>query len=209
MVHSDQFVFDEKVYFDQTFSHITLEDGRLELIEFQNCRFKQCKFTAVIFSKIRFTECDFEHCDLSLSKFPGCKFSEVAFNDSKLIGINWTELNWPLVKLTSPIYFYNSNISHSSFYGLELTNLILENCKAHDIDFREANLSHASFVGTDLHNSLFMHTSLNHADFTEAINYIIDIQQNRLSRASFSLPDVIGLLTSLDIKIKGGPDSDS
>ena len=118
-------------------------------------------------------------------------------------------MSWPLVKLTSPLYFYESNLSHSSFFGLTLADLIIEGCKAHDVDFREANLNHASFVGTDLHNSLFMCTNLKHADFTNAINYNIDIHYNTLSKASFSFPDVIALLNHLDIKINGWPNEEA
>lgn len=201
-------VFNLNRYCDELFNQLTLEDTRIENIEFQNCQFKQCKFHGVTFSKVVFTECDFESCDLSLSKFPGCKFSEVSFKHSKLVGINWTELYWPLIKLTSPLYFYESNLSHSSFFGLSLADLILEGCKAHDVDFREANLNHASFVGTDLYNSLFTHSNLKHADFTDATNYSIDIQNNTITKAIFSFPDVIALLNHLDIKINGWPKDD-
>ena len=119
------------------------------------------------------------------------------------MGINWTELSWPQIKLASPLYFYSSNISHSSFYGLELADLIIDDCKVHDVDFRESNLTHASFIGSDLQNSLFMHTNLTHANFTNAINYTIDIQFNTIKKAIFSFPDAIALLNSLDIKING------
>jgi uncharacterized protein YjbI with pentapeptide repeats len=136
--------FNLNSYTEQTFSQLILQETRVDQIDFQNCKFKQCKFMGVTFSKVKFTDCDFESCDLSLSKFPGCKFSEVSFKHSKLAGINWTELSWPLVKLASPLYFYESNLSHSSFFGLTLADLIIEGCKAHDVDFREANLKHAS-----------------------------------------------------------------
>ena len=89
---------------------------------------------------------------------------------------------------------------------MELADLIIEDCKAHDVDFREANLNHASFVETDLQNSLFMHTNLKHANFTGAINYNIDIQANTITQASFSFPEVIALLNSLNIKINDWPD---
>ena len=201
-------IFDLNSYVDKTFSQLVLEESLVEHVEFQNCQFKQCKFIGVTFSKVKFTDCDFELSDLSLSKFPGCKFSEVSFKQSKLAGINWTELSWPLVKLASPLYFYESNLSHSSFFGLTLTDLIIEGCKAHDVDFRETNLNHASFVGTDLQNSLFMHTKLKHADFTNAVNYNIDIQCNMVTKACFSFPDVIALLNHLDIKINGWPNDD-
>jgi len=202
--------FNLKNYTNEVFMQMMLEEAQqIENIEFQNCQFKQCKFTGVIFRKVKFVDCDFESCDLSLSKFPGCKFSEVSFKDSKLAGINWTEISWPQIKLASPLYFYNRNISHSSFYGLELTDLIIDDCKAHDVDFREANLTHASFIGSDLQNNLFMHTNLNHANFTNAINYTIDIHFNTIKKAIFSYPEVIALLNSLDININGWPTNET
>lgn len=79
--------------------------------------------------------------------------------------------------------------------------MIIEECKAHDVDFREANLSHASFVGSDLLNSLYLHTNLNAADFTNAINYTIDPNENKIKHACFSFPEVIALLNHFDIKI--------
>lgn len=197
--------FDLNGYSNQTFTHIVLEETWLKQITFQHCQFKQCKFLGVMFDKVIFIDCDFESCDLSLSKFTGCKLSEVSFKNSKLIGINWTQLNWPLIKLTSPLYFYQSNISHSSFYELDLADLIVEDCKAHEVDFREANLNRACFMGSDLQHSLFMHTNLKHANFINATNYSIDIQQNILTHASFSFPDVIGLLNHLNINISGWP----
>lgn len=198
-------VFTRQSYTDQLFTSLVLEKEQLEQIEFQNCQFRNCKFLEVTFNKVKFTECDFEGCDLSLSKFPYCRFSEVSFKDSKLVGINWTKLSWPLVRLASPFYFYDSNISHSSFYELELPDLIMEQCKAHDVDFREAKLKHASFTGTDFQSCLFQHTDLSHADFSNAINYTIDIQTNKVAKACFSFPEVIGLLNNLEIKIKDLP----
>ena len=34
--------------------------------------------------------------------------SEVVFNFSKAIGINWTMLKWPYIKLNSPFYLISS-----------------------------------------------------------------------------------------------------
>ncbi|KTD58645.1 Pentapeptide repeats (8 copies) [Legionella sainthelensi] len=198
-------LFHEKTYSEQTFTELTIKKEQIELITFEHCRFKQCKFIETVFRNTKFIDCDFESCDLSLSKFPNCKFSEVSFNHSKLIGINWTELNWPLVKLTSPLYFYNSNVSHSSFFGLELADLQMEECKAHEVDFRETNLSHAHFTGTDLLDSLFVHTNLTSADLTNAINYGINPNENRIKNAHFSFPEVITLLNYFEIKINDSP----
>ncbi|MBA2656575.1 MAG: pentapeptide repeat-containing protein [Tatlockia sp.] len=195
-------------YDEQTFTQLTLKEDCIANIEFQNCQFKQCQFLGVNFTKVRFIDCDFESCDLSLSKFSGCRFSEVSFRRCKLVGLNWTELSWPLVKLASPLYFYDSNLSHSSFFGLSLPDLIIENCKAHDVDFRETQLNHASFVGTDLMKSLFVHSNLKGTNFTNAINYNIDIRVNTISKAVFSFPEAIALLNHLDIEIIGWPNDE-
>ena len=110
-------------------------------------------------------------------------------------------LNWPHIRLSSPFHFYKSIISHSSFYGLELPELVIEACIAHDVDFREADLRRANFKLTDLEQSQFVHTKLYAADFTEAYSYSIDPTQNDIRKATFSLPDAMHLLDGFDIQI--------
>jgi uncharacterized protein YjbI with pentapeptide repeats len=110
-------------------------------------------------------------------------------------------LNWPHIRLSSPFQFYNSIISHSSFYSLELQELVIEACIAHDVDFREADLRRANFKLTDFEKSQFVRTKLYAADFTEAHSYSIDPTQNDIRKAKFSLPDAIHLLDGFDIQI--------
>jgi uncharacterized protein YjbI with pentapeptide repeats len=125
----------------------------------------------------------------------------VIFNESKLLGINWTQAKWPYIKLVSPIKFYQSNISYSSFYELSLPGIVMEECKANDVDFREANLVTGSFIATDFERSLFMHTKLNSADFSNAINYNIDPTKNDVHKGKFSLPDAMALLNCFALEI--------
>lgn len=132
-------------------------------------------------------------------------FSNVVFNDAKMMGINWTKAKWPRIRLTSLINFHACNISHSSFFGLELTEINLSECKAHDVDFREADLSYANFTNTDLYQSLFAHTKLISANFSDAINYNIDITLNNVKKAIFTFPDVINLLYHFEIQINDFP----
>lgn len=120
-----------------------------------------------------------------------------------MLGLNWSTIKWPQIKLTSPINFYQCDISDSSFYGINLVGMTLDSCKAHQVDFREVDLSNASLTNTDLYKSLFVHTNLRHADLTDSINYNIDINLNNIQGARFAFPEVIGLLTGLDIKISG------
>jgi fluoroquinolone resistance protein len=104
--------------------------------------------------------------------------------------------------LFSPVKFFKCIINDSSFFGLSLDEIVIEACKAYDVDFREGSFSKANFTFTDFTNSLFNGTNLSGADFTEAVNYRIDINYNVINRAKFSRYEAISLLESLQIELK-------
>ncbi len=194
-------ILDQTEFYDVNFVDLKLDGVELINKTFENCKFTRSSFNEVNFTSCKFVECDFGTCNLSSVKLTNTSFIDIVFNESKLIGVNWTQAKWPYIKLTSPIKFYKSNISYSSFYELDLKWIIIEECKAHDVDFREANLSNGSFVLTDFARSLFMHTKLNSADFTDAINYHINPNENDIRKGKFSLPDALVLLNSFEIEI--------
>lgn len=134
-------------------------------------------------------------------KIEQSKFSDVVFDECKLIGIDWTKANWPRFALCCPIQLYKCIINDSSFFGLDLKEIVIEECKAHDVDFREGNFSEPNFTYTDFSNSLFSNTNLTGADFTESINYNIDIYFNQIKRAKFCRYEVVKLLDSLGIEL--------
>ena len=82
-----------------------------------------------------------------------------------------------------------------------MVEVVIVECKAHDVDFREARLAEASFTYTDFAHSLFHNTDLSGADFTEATNYSIDIQANQIKHAKFSRLEAANLLTHLGIEL--------
>jgi uncharacterized protein YjbI with pentapeptide repeats len=128
-------------------------------------------------------------------------FFDIVFEECKVIGINWTTAAWSRLKLSSPLKFNKCILNDSTFSGLYLSEIQMIECKAHDVDFREADCSQANFSYTDFHNSLFNHTNLTQANFCEAINYQINIYNNQIKQAKFTLPEAINLLTGLDIEI--------
>jgi Uncharacterized low-complexity proteins len=169
--------------------------------EFDGCTFQKCDFSEASFKRCNFVDCDFSNCNLSNAKLEYSKFSDVCFKNSKLLGINWTRVAWPSLMFSSPIKFYNSILSDCSFYGLVLQELVLEECKAHNTDFREGDFSNANFTHTDLAGSLFANTNLTGADFSEATDYDIDIYINKIKKAKFSRFEAIRLLYSLEIEL--------
>lgn len=196
-------LFEADEYQGKTFKDLSIETLHLEKKQFEQCVFEACIFKEAILKRCRFVECSFLNCDLSLSLWQGSSLSEVSFNQSNLSSINWTLLQWPVIKLCSPMYFDGCNLSYASFYSLTLRDLFLERCRAHECDFREAVLSQASFAETDLSRSLFTQTDLSGANFVDAINYYIDTKENVIKGATFSFPDVMNLLRSHEIKIVG------
>ena len=71
-----------------------------------------------------------------------------------------------------------------------------------ETDFTEADLTDAAFPECDLLKSTFENTILEKADFRTSFNYSIDPNLNRVKKAKFSMPAVVGLLDKYDIQIE-------
>jgi uncharacterized protein YjbI with pentapeptide repeats len=123
------------------------------------------------------------------------------FEDSKVIGIDWTQADWRAPALGPPISFLKSVLNHTTFIGLKLHGIEIKDCMAAEVDFREADLSKADFSSTDLSKSLFSNTDLTAADLSHARNYHIAPQKNLIKQAKFSLPEALSLLYNLDIDL--------
>ena len=188
-------------YFSKRFNALDLSAKEIIAREFDGCTFSECDFSEALLTKSKFIDCQFIKCNLSVVKIGQCKFSDVVFDECKVIGVDWTRAWWPKFALCSPIKFHNCIINDSTFFGLSLQEIVIQHCKAHDVDFREGDFSEADFTYTDFANSLFNNTNLIGADFTEAINYSINIYFNEIKRAKFCRSEAIRLLDSLDIEL--------
>jgi uncharacterized protein YjbI with pentapeptide repeats len=190
-------------YAGQTFSKETHDGLCIQGSEFHDCRFETSSFVESTFEKSRFMDCRFLDCDLSLVRVSGSIFTHSTFARCKIIGVDWTQANWSGSVLEKPIGFVSCNISHSTFIGLKMERLILRDCKALDVDFREAQLRQADLSGAVLTGSLFQGTDMTEADLRGAREYSIDVTQNEIIGAKFSLPEAMALLFSLDIDLEG------
>jgi len=132
-------------YLSKNFKSLSLSSKELVSKELDGCTFKECDFSEAILNKRKFIDCHFVKCNLSLIKIEQSKFLDVSFEECKAIGVDWTKASWSSFALISPIKFYKSIINDSSFFGLSLQEIEIEECKAHDVDFREGNFSGAKF----------------------------------------------------------------
>ena len=176
------------------FENKELKDEELIDFEFYGCRFIKCNFTGTIFKKCRFENCIFTECNLSLVKPKYSSFIDVDFKDSKAIGINWAEAAIPI-----SINFYSCTINSSSFFGLNLLQIAINDCNAKEVNFTEANLTRGNFNATNFLNSRFSKTNLTQSDFRNSTNYTINPECNLLKNTRFSTPEAMSLLAGLDI----------
>ncbi len=187
-----------QMYFeDKNFEKITFGETPFVAGEYEYCRFEYCDFTQVSLANSKFIDCIFSHCNLSLVSLLGTAFRNVKFFDAKLLGLRFDQCN----TFGLSLYFENCNLQHTSFYRLKLKKTIFKNCQLQETDYSECDLSQASFEGCDLRDASFDQTNLEKADFRKAYHYTINPNQNRLKQAQFSMPEVLGLLSSFDIKV--------
>jgi len=193
---------DKHEYFEHEFNKLDLLDKEIINKEFDNCIFIGCNFSDAFFNDCRFYDCEFKSCNVSNMKLKGSSFSNSIMEDTKAIGINWAEITLPSVKVYNPIDFYRCNIDHSIFIGLDLKEISIHECQSKNVDFREANLTKSDLTHTDFLNSHFNNTDLTEADFSFSINYNINIFNNIIKQARFSLPEAMSLLTASGINIQ-------
>ena len=148
-----------------------------------------------------FEDCSFIKCDLSLAILNNCIFQNTHFEDCQIVGVNWmdTNLNIEKFQFAKTIGFDKCTINHCTFLGLNLKNIQLTHCTAHDVSFEEADLSGADCRWTDFGESRFLHTNLTGSDFTSTVQYQISVGDNIIKKARFSLPEAMNLLNGLDI----------
>jgi uncharacterized protein YjbI with pentapeptide repeats len=191
----------DEQYSNQSFHQSSWIDMSLSETEFEACDFIECDFSQSILSHFKWIECTFKRCNLSLIEIPDCRFLNVDFDDCKCVGINWVKANWPEFYPDPGLKFRQCILNDSSFFGLTLHESVFDQCRLHDVDFREADLAGASLTECDMTHSLFMHTNLEQADLTDTFNFNIDVLSNRLQGARFSRYDALNLLESLGIEL--------
>ncbi|MHB8646313.1 MAG: pentapeptide repeat-containing protein [Thermomicrobiales bacterium] len=194
---------DEQQYEGQTFTALAAPERTYTRVDFTGCIFDRCVFTEGAFAHCAFTDCRFTGCDLSLARVPGSRFTDVRFAASKLLGVDWTKAGDAVIsKLFLSIHFDDCLLNYATLFGLTLRKARLVGCIAREVDFREADLTEAVCTATDFTGSKFHHTNLTRGDFRHATGYAINPATNTVTKARFSLPEAVSLLSGFDIVIE-------
>lgn len=191
----------QQQYFEETFTNLDMQDLLCIGTEFEECSFVDCNFTSATFERCNFTNCSFTRCQLSLTSLPCTRLFGLTFLECKLVGVDWTRAAWSEYHKDFEISFRQCILNDSSFFGLTLQSLVLDECKVQDVDFREGDFSKSVMTYSDFTHSLFMRTNLQGADFTEATQYSINVLENQLQGAKFSKHEAVYLLEGLGIEL--------
>ena len=181
---------------DQAFDHYDPVKGYNH--EFTNCAFRNCDFSNVVFDGAEFVECTFESCNLSMAQFGNVVLNQVAFNHCKVLGVDFSKCS----KFLFSVSFADCILNYSLFFKNDLKNTVFNKCVLQEVNFVETNLTSARFIDCDLDKAIFDRTNLEKADLSTSRNYSINPEINKLKKAKFSMPAVVGLLNHLDIIIE-------
>lgn len=191
----------ESLYLSTVFEQLDHSGKVISGKEFEDCTFKHCNFSDSHFEDCRFIECTFNQCNLSLGNLASSRLADVHFEQCKMLGIDWTRVHWPQMLFNAPMSFVDCALDGSSFFGLELHELRMQDCAAINLDLRQASLKDSDFSGSDFSETAFGDTDLTGANFSDAHSFDIDPNHNRIKGAQFNRLEAVRLLEYLDIKL--------
>ena len=183
---------------DKAFTNKDFTTTPLEKAEFDSCRFVNCHFENSDLSTIGFIDCTFEDCNLTNARLNGVSLHDVTFINCKLVGILFINCGG----FTFSPRFEGCQLNLSSFYQVNVSNVVFTKCSLQEADFTEANLTGCMFADCDLQRAVFSNTNLEKADLRTSYNFSIDPERNRLKKAKFSLQNVAGLLVKYGVEIE-------
>ncbi len=171
--------------------------GSLSAGEYDTCQFENLDLSNQNLSGLQVFDGVFLRCNLSMVEIEGMVLRNVVFRECKLLGVRFDYCN----SLGMSVSFENCQMNHSSFYQMELPKTHFKGCEMREVDFVQADFCGSLFENCNLAGAIFNQTILEKADFRSSINYQIHPIENRIRKAKFSYPGVLGLLDSFDIRI--------
>jgi len=188
----------QKINFEIEIKNQNFSEVELSNYEFDRCTFLNCNFSENNLRMTEFIDCLFDNCNFSSVKFNNTSLKNVDFVDSKMIGVDFSNVN----EFLFAVNFKNCQLDFSYFYRLNLKKTQFLNCSLKELDFSESNLSESLFQNCDLSQSVFDKTNLCKADLASAQHYQIDPTNNNIKKAKFTYPALLGLISKFDIIIK-------
>lgn len=130
---------------DGRYRGLVLDGLSLKHLDLDNCEFDDCSLLGSDLTGSRFNATTFRACNLSNARIGGCNFFSSRFEQSKLLGVDFSDG----VNLTATA-FSDSTLDYATFRGVSLKGMCFERCSMIEADLSLTNLERASFVECDL-----------------------------------------------------------
>ncbi|WP_052732485.1 pentapeptide repeat-containing protein [Hymenobacter terrenus] len=166
--------------------------------EFEEYRFVNCDFSEANLSALRFANCLFERCNLSSARLAGTALQNVAFEECKLLGLQFTACR----DMLFGVHFNQCQMRYTSFVGRKMPATRFVGCTLDEADFADADLSAAVFEDCSLVGAVFQKTQLAGADFTTATGFTINPETNALLGARFTLHGLLGVVAKYGLVVE-------
>jgi uncharacterized protein YjbI with pentapeptide repeats len=190
--------FDGDSFENKVFEDLRDITARLQDKEYIACTFKRCDFSNCDFTGSSFIDCVFEGCNLSNARVLRCGFQNASFVECKILGVSFEGVRSWLLSWK----FKDCKLEMCVFKRLDMKRTRFIDCTIRETEFESVDMCESVFTGSDLTGSRFQQAVLKKADFSGALNYYIDPNQNTITQAIFSYPEVLNLLAGFQIKVK-------
>lgn len=189
-------------YENKIFDQVSMEEVEVKGTVFMDCTFQNCSFTELKLKDCQWKDCTFKGCTLINNQFLDVTMSGCEFQESILIGVNWSEL-MRREQIFLPFTCLKGNkLKYNVFYSLGLKKIDFTGCDLEGSFFDQCNLELSKFNGCNLKETIFTDNNLKASDFRRAQHYHIPLDTNILKGAKFSLPEVLNLLSGLGILVE-------
>jgi len=168
-----------------------------EETEFEQVLFKNIALARRELESYHFVDCTFQSCDFSMVKLDRVVFNNVKFKGCKLVGVDFSRCS----RFTFFVDFEECMLDFSFFSKNIMKKVRFSGCSMKEASFEEVDLSGASFAGCGLANAAFERCNLAGCDFRTAREFSFNPSSNKMKKAMFSYPGVLGLLEHLDLVI--------
>ena len=118
----------------ETFDQVDYSENRMEGEAYEQCLFSNCNFFNSDLCRIEFMDCQFINCNFSMTSIIDAAFKNVAFQQCKLMGIDFSKCDDFLFSAS----FSNADLSFAIFDTCNLLQATFYNSILEKADFRTA-----------------------------------------------------------------------
>ncbi len=163
------------------------------------CTFRDCDLSEASLRGAHLTECAFEGCELAMVDLADALLQWTTFSDCRLTGVRFGDVRRDAIGLS--ITLEGCDLTLASFRDLDLRNCAFRACSARESEFLACDLRGVDLSGTDLEAATFQRVDLRDADLRGARNYVIGACDNRITGMRVDLPEALGLLSALRVRL--------